>query len=58
MKATHRHLGEFSTEYHRDEVTGKVFFKSSTGEWLLSAFTFTGTLDRVAVKISTFKGNK
>jgi len=58
MKATHRHLGDPNAEYHKNEVTGDIFFKSRAGDWFLSAFTFTGTFDKVSVKISTFKGNK
>ena len=58
MKATHRHLCDHSREYHKNEVTGDIFFKSVAGDWRLSAFTFTGTFDKVSVKINTFKGNK
>ena len=58
MKATHRHLGDPNAEYHKNEVTGDIFFKSMAGDWFLSAYTFTGTFDKVSVKISTFKGNK
>ena len=58
MKATHRHLCNPSREYHKNEVTGDIFFKSMAGDWLLSAFTFTGTFDKMSVKINTFKGNK
>lgn len=58
MKATHRHRSDLDREYHKNAATGDIFFKSNTGEWILSAFTFTGTFDRISVKISTFKGNK
>ena len=58
MKATHRHLCDPSREYHKNEVTGDIFFMSVAGDWRLSAFTFTGTFAKVSVKINTFKGNK
>lgn len=58
MKATHRHISTPDMEYHKDETTGRIFFRSPAGCWILSAFTFTGTFDRMSVKINTFKGNK
>lgn len=58
MKATHRHVGDPGRLYHKNESTGTIYFKSRTGVWVVSAFTCTGTFDRVSVKINTFKGNK
>ena len=58
MKATHRHLGDLDREYHKDKSTGTIYFKTRTGVWIVSSFTYTGTFDRVSVKINTFKGNK
>ena len=54
MKATHRHLCDPSREYHKNEVTGDIFFKSVAGDWRLSAFTFTGTFAKVFIFTDTF----